>query len=122
MRAFLLSALLLMAVMSTQSQTTVNSPVYTYIQTIDSLDTPAPDLRLAPWYGQISLGMINVDTVRVVMILGKIKTYTTSTSELTVGPLEWRKGYFVNSKSKYLDTSKKPIATNYRVFSTFPWW
>jgi hypothetical protein len=89
------------------------------ITTIDSATHVTPDVSKTPWYGDSSLGNTIVDTVRVVMVIGQVRTATTTYNE---GALIWKKGYFVNSKNQYLDINKKPISNHYRVFSTFPWW
>ncbi|HEY0055285.1 MAG TPA: hypothetical protein VGB63_08020 [Pedobacter sp.] len=89
------------------------------ITTIDSATHVVPDVSKAPWYGESSLGNTVVDTLRVVMVIGQVRTNTTNLNE---GNLTWKKGYYINSKNVYLDINKKPISNLYRVFSTFPWW
>lgn len=92
---------------------------YTYTQVIDSAINPIPNLGTSPWYGQIELGRVNIDTVRVIMVIAQVRT---SVIEFNQGQLTWKKGYYVSSKNQYLDISKKPISNLYQVFSTFPWW
>jgi hypothetical protein len=89
------------------------------ITRIDSATYTTPDVSKMPWYGNSSIGNTVVDTLRVVMVIGQVRT---TTSTLNEGTITWKKGYYINSKNIYLDINKKPISNLYRVFSTFPWW
>jgi hypothetical protein len=89
------------------------------ITTLDSATYTTPDVSKMPWYGNSSIGNTVVDTLRVVMVIGQVRTTTATLNE---GSLIWKKGYYINSKNVYLDINKKPIGNMFRVFSTFPWW
>ena len=112
MKKLPLTILLLFAFLDSKSQKIT-------ITTIDSISHVVPDVSKAPWYGESSFGNTVVDTLRVVMVLGQVRSNGAPMNE---GALIWKKGYYVNSKNIYLDINKKPVNNSYRVFSTFPWW
>ena len=85
--------------------------------TIDNKTFAVPDMSKMPWFGEEKLGRVNVDTIKVTLVMSQIRT---STTELSSGNLIWRNGYYIASKNIFLDEKKKPISNLFHVFTTLP--
>ncbi|MEJ6981972.1 hypothetical protein WG906_16000 [Pedobacter sp. P351] len=89
----------------------------TTLVTIDSKTFAVPDMSKMPWFGEEKLGRVNLDTIKVTLIMAQIRT---ETAELSTGNLIWRKGYYIATKNIFLDEKKKPISNLFHVLTTLP--